>query len=150
MLQFDRTKSVNKNAVYIETFNSASDYYDSLVAVVSQSYDISSGSIDLITVSSPTQYRNWLVIENSGSVVPTATGQYDVSIFQQSTGSEARWEFTDQVWETTGERWATFGDGGPIGSAIYQDRAYIVGSDESSITEYVSPNENGQYKTYNG
>jgi hypothetical protein len=33
---------------------------------------------------------------------------------------------------------------------IYSDRAFISGSNEDSITQYVSPNENGTYTTYNG
>lgn len=150
MLQFDKNKATNKNAVYIESFNSASAFYESLVAVYSQSYDLSSGTFDLTTLSSPTQYRNWLTFDVTGSLLPTSSGQYDVSIFERGEGAEGRWGFTLDVWETTDEKWSTFGDGGPVGVAIYEDRAYISGSNESSITQYVSPDETGKYTTYNG
>jgi hypothetical protein len=33
---------------------------------------------------------------------------------------------------------------------LYSDRAYISGSNESNIKQYVSPDENGTYITYNG
>ena len=33
---------------------------------------------------------------------------------------------------------------------LYSDRAYVSGSNEVSITQYLSPNENGTYTTYNG
>jgi hypothetical protein len=150
MLQFDKSQATNSNAVWIETPNTSSNFYASLVAVYSQSYDNSNGTIALETVSAPNQYRNWLVIRNSGSLVPIPSGQYDVQIFIQSSGAEGRWGFTDDVWATTTEQWNRFGEGGPTGDVLYSDRAYISGSDETSITEYLSPNELGTYTTYNG
>lgn len=150
MLQFNRNNATNKNAIYIETFNSSSGFYNSLVAVYSQSYDLSNGTFDLTTTSAPTTFRHWLVFNVSGSLIPSASGQYDISIFERGEGAEGTWGLTTDVWSTTTEKWATFGDGGPIGVAIYEDRAYIVGTNEDSIKQYLSPNENGSYITYNG
>lgn len=150
MLQFDKNQSTNSNAVWIDTPNTSSDYYENLLAVYSQSYDNSNGDFNLTTVSAPNQYRNWLVIRNVGASLPSPSGQYDVEIYRTEGATEGRWGFTTDVWSTTDQAWATFGEGGKVGDPIYTDRAYIVGTDGTSITEYVSPNEIGTYTTYNG
>ena len=62
MLQFNKSLGTNTNAAYLNTVNTGSGYYDSLVVVYSQSYDNSNGTFVLDTVSAPTQYKNWLVI----------------------------------------------------------------------------------------
>ena len=150
MLQFNKSEATNTNAVWVQTVNTSSGYYDNLIAVVSQSYDNSSETIELTTVSSPNQYRNWLVIRNIASEVPSASGQYDVEIYTSTTGSEERWGFTTEVWGTTTEQWATFGGSGLPNELVYSDRAFVSGSNEDTITQYLSPNENGTYTTYNG
>jgi len=74
MLQFNKSETTNTNAVWIETVNTGSGYYSNLRVVYSQSYDLSNGTINISTVSAPNQYRNWLVISNAGTVVPTPSG----------------------------------------------------------------------------
>jgi len=150
MLQFDKSAATNNNAVWIETVNTSSGYYDDLELQYSQSYDRSSGSFDLSTYSAPNQYRHWLVITNSGSLAPIPSGQYDIEIYRKSGIGDGRWAFTDQVWGTTDQKWDTFGESVAVGLALYKDRAYISGSNETSIKQYLSPNENGKYTTYNG
>jgi hypothetical protein len=149
MLQFD-ANATKKNAVYIETVNTASGAYDAIGVVFSQSYDNSNSIGDATVISTPTIYRNWLIISNLGSTVPTASGQYDVEIWTRAAGEEGRWGFTDAVWSTTTGVWNSFGDAGALVEKIYEDRAYVVGTNESSITQYLSPDENGTYTTYNG
>ena len=51
MLQFDKSKTTNSNAAYIDTVNTSSSYYDSLVVVYSQSLDNSNGTFDVIVSS---------------------------------------------------------------------------------------------------
>jgi len=149
MLQFDKSLTTNTNAVWIETANTSSGYYNDLAIAYSQSYDLSSGTFDLTTVSSPNMFRNWLIISNSGSDVPVASGQYDIEIYTKAEAVEGRWAFTTDVWSTTEQKWATFGDAG-LDTLIYSDRAWISGSNEQEITQYVSSNEYGKYTTYNG
>jgi len=149
MLQFDKSKATNSNAVWIETVNTSSDYYNNLVAVVSQSYDLSSSTIALSLVSAPTAYRNWLIFSNIANEVPSGSGQYDVEIYTATTASEATWATTEEVWATSEEVWQNFGGGGDPVTLLYSDRAYISGSNETTITQYLSPNENGKYTTYN-
>ena len=149
MLQFNRS-GISKNAVYIENVNTSSGYYDTIAVAFSQSYDNSNSLGDATVDSAPTQYRNWLIISNPSATVPTASGQYDIEIWTRAAGEEGRWGFTDNVWSTSTGVWQTFGDAGTLQTKIYEDRAYVVGTNNSSITQYLSPNENGTYNTYNG
>lgn len=149
MLQFKRGEAT-KNAVYIESFNSASGYYDSLAVFYSQSYDNANGRFDVSVTSAPTQYRHWLVFNTAADIAPTASGQYDIEIYRVEAGKEGRWGFVSESWALADGQWATFGESGTPLNSIYSDRAYVSGSNESSITQYVSPDENGTYTTYNG
>lgn len=149
MLQFNKSEATNTNAVWINTVNTSSGYYDDLVLVYSQSFDNSSGTIENITiVSAPNAYRNWLVFSITGSDVPTPSGQYDFQIFTEAFVS-AVWNQVSTAWDSFDENWATAGDPLPI-DLLYEDRAYVSGSNETDITQYVSPDENGTYTTYNG
>lgn len=148
MLQFDKSQLTNTNAAYIDTVNTSSGYYDSLVLSYSQSYDNSNGLIEITTVSSPTAYTHWLIFQNSGSQVPSPSGQYDIDVF---TGLfvDAIWNQVDTPWDSYNEIWNTAGYLIPD-VLLYSDRAYVSGSNESNIKQYVSPDENGTYITYNG
>ena len=148
MLQFDKSKITNSNAAYIDTVNTSSSYYDSLVVVYSQSLDNSNGIIEVTTVSSPTQYTHWLIFQNSGSIVPSPSGQYNVDIYTKEEVA-AIWNQVATPWDTFDEIWDTAAQSLPI-TLLYSDRAYISGSNESNIKQYVSPDENGTYITYNG
>lgn len=148
MLQFNKSLATNTNAAYIDTFNTSSGYYDSLAIVYSQSYDNSNGVFRVTTTSSPTQYNNWLVFQNTGSLVPSYTGQYDIGIYTNEFVA-AVWNQVATAWDSFDEIWDDAGDEQPI-DLIYSDRAWISGSNNVNITQYVSPNENGTYITYNG
>ena len=148
MLQFDKSKTTNSNAAYIDTVNTSSGFYDQLVVVYSQSLDNSNGTIDVTTVSSPTQYTHWLIFQNSGSLVPSPSGQYNIDIYTYNE-VPAVWDSVAVAWDSYNELWESAGEPGPD-VLIYSDRAYISGSNQSNITQYISPNENGTYITYNG
>ena len=148
MLQFNKSQATNTNAVYLDTVNTGSGYYSSLVAVYSQSYDQSNGTFDLTTTSAPNQYNNWLTFTATGSVIPTPTGQYDIGIWIKQEVA-AIWNQVAIAWDSYNETWDSAGDSLPV-TLLYSDRAWISGSNESSITQYVSADENGTYTTYNG
>ena len=148
MLQFNKSETTNKNAVYLSTVNTGSGYYDDLVAVFSQSYDESNGTFVVTATSVPNQYRSWLVIENDGALVPSPSGQYEVGIWTNNL-IPAIWNQTAEAWDSFNEIWDTAGEEGPV-DLIYSDRAFVSGSNDTSITQYLSPNENGTYTTYNG
>jgi len=150
MLQFNRSETTNTNAVWIDTVDTSSGYYGNLRIIYTQSYDLSNGNFDVATISAPNAYRNWLVISNSGSVAPTASGQYDISIYTLDTGSgNSTWESVSTTFQATSDTWQGIGGITPV-DLIYSDRAYVSGSNEQEITQYVSSNENGTYTTYNG
>ena len=148
MLQFNKSLPTNTNAVYLDTVNTGSGYYDSLVAVFSQSYDESNGTFVVTATSTPTSYNRWLVFQNIGSLVPSPSGQYNVDIYTNNL-IPAVWNQVATAWDSFNEIWDTAGEEGPT-DLIYSDRAFVSGSNEVSITQYLSPNENGTYTTYNG
>lgn len=148
MLQFDKSQTTNTNAAYLETVNTGSGYYDVLVMIYSQSYDNSSGSFSVTATSTPTRYNSWLLFATSGSVVPSYSGQYDMKLYI-SEEVPAVWQTTAYQWEVYNERWDDAYDDLPT-TLLYSDRAYVSGSNESNITQYVSADENGTYTTYNG
>lgn len=148
MLQFNKSEATNKNAVYLDTVNTGSGYYDDLVAVYSQSFDNSNGTFQVTATSLPSAYRSWLVFTNSGSVVPTPSGQYDVSIHINDF-ADAVWGTLSTLWTNEPDTWGAVGENVP-GTLLYSDRAFVSGSNESSIKQYLSPDENGTYTTYNG
>ena len=99
MLQFNKSEATNKNAVYLDTVNTGSGYYDTLRVQYSQSYDNSNGVFEVTASSLPTAYRNWLVLENTGSVVPTPSGQYDVAIYTATeVTDQATWIEATKTW----------------------------------------------------
>ena len=148
MLQFNKSLPTNTNAVYLDTVNTGSGYYDSLVAVFSQSYDESNGTFVVTATSIPNQYKSWLIFQNDGALVPSPSGQYDIEIYTNAFVA-AVWNQVATPWDSFNEIWDTAGDEQPV-DLIYSDRAYVSGSNETSITQYLSPNENGTYTTYNG
>ena len=152
MLQFNKSEATNRNAVYLDTVNTGSGYYSTLKIQYSQSYDNSNGTFDVTATSIPTAYRNWLVLENSGSDVPTPSGQYDVAIYTaEEVTDQATWIEATKTWTLETDEWNSVGtEIITLVDLLYSDRAYISGSNETSITQYLSPNENGTYTTYNG
>lgn len=151
MFQFNKSLATNTNAAYIAVPNLSASYYDNLIITYSQSYDNSSGTINVTTTSAPTQYTNWLVITNNGAQVPAPSGQYNIEVYINSSSSlSGIWDQADTAWELYNETWDRAGSSGPSNTLIYADRAFVSGSNEENITQYVSPNENGTYITYNG
>jgi hypothetical protein len=151
MLQFNKSETTNTNAVWIETVNTGSGYYDSLALIYSQSYDNSNGQFNLTTTSAPNVYRHWLIVSNAGVLAPDYSGQYDVEIWTIAGVQDAVWNQVATAWASFDTTWANAQESaGGLGEKIYEDRAFVSGSNESSITQYLSPDENGTYITYNG
>ena len=152
MLQFNKSLATNKNALYLDTVNTGSGYYDTLKVAYSQSYDQSNGIFDVTATSLPNAYRNYLIIENDGSDVPSPSGQYDVDVYTAGeVTQQATWIEASKTWINETDEWNSVGDEIiTLLDLLYSDRAYISGSNESSITTYVSSNEDAAYTTYNG
>jgi len=152
MLQFNKSLATNNNALYLDTVNTGSGYYNTLKVAYSQSYDQSSGIFDITATSVPNAYTSWLLIENDGADVPSYTGQYDVEIYTAGEVTvEATWIEASKTWTNETDQWNSVGDEIiTLFDLLYSDRAWISGSNNVNLTSYVSPNENGTYTTYNG
>jgi len=149
MLQFNKSLATNTNAVYLDTVNTGSGYYDELRIAYSQSYDQSSGTFAVTATSTPTAYNNWLVFTNLPIVLPDNSGQYDVELWT-STATQLTWGETSNTWQSLSDIWSDVAGGEGLESLLYSDRAFISSSNEVDITTYVSSNEDAAYTTYNG
>jgi hypothetical protein len=103
-------------------------------------------------INTPSLTNPWLVFQVSCSTLPTASGQYDVNIWQftASTSSLGTWSTQATQWTLTNELWS-----GSTGSAytkttlLSTERAFVSGSNQVSTTTYLSPSDGGTYTTYN-
>ncbi len=91
----------------------------------------------------------YVIAQFSGSLLPSASGQYDFRIFNFTPESGLIWNTTNIQWQLANTIWDA-GTPEIIGDQISADRAIISGSDVTPITEYLSPNENARYKVYLG
>lgn len=149
MLQFNKSLATNTNALYLDTVNTNPGYYDSLRIAYSQSYDQSNGTFVVTATSLPTAYRNYLIIQNGNDVVPAASGQYNIELYTTAE-TDATWGTTTSTWKATSALWSEIEGDIALVELLYSDRAFVSGSNESSITTYVSSNEDAAYTTYNG
>jgi hypothetical protein len=97
MLQFDKSETTNSNAVWIQTVNTSSGYYNDLVLFIVNLMINQWYYFDLLILSAPNAYRNWLVISNSGSAVPSPSGQYDIQIWTESDVEAPTWDQVQHV-----------------------------------------------------
>jgi hypothetical protein len=144
MLQLNKSQAVNTIAFYPnELIPSGSN----IVLEFTQSYSNTvTGSFAASVISNP-QDTPYIIANFSGSLLPSASGQYNFEIFEAIAAASLVWNTTNTQWQLTDVSW----DGAPTkGDLISEERAIISGSDVTPITEYVSPNENARYKVYLG
>ena len=147
MLQFDRSLTTNSNAVYPNV--TASVGTTVLLLDFTQSYDSSTTAnvqATLLNTVSPT--NEWLIFQLTGSSVPTASGQYNVDIWSATqVSSLGTWGTQATLWGSTNAIWN--GTGGYIKNTLLStERAYVSGSNEYTIIQYLSPTSS-RYYTYN-
>lgn len=142
MLKLNKSNPTQTLAIHLNTTASI----DALVLSYSQSYDLSNGNIEYFVDSIKGQYYIGTI---SGSQIPANSGQYNISVYSGS--------FEDAVWSEVAiafgayeEKWSSAGIYTPTGDLLRTIRAWVSGSNDSSFTDYVSPNELGTYTTYNG
>ena len=144
MLQLNKSQVINTIAIYPnELIPSGSD----IILEFTQSYsNTETGSIIANVISNP-QNTSWIVAQFSGSLLPSASGQYDFDVFEAVPGAAYVWNLANVQWQLAQGTW----DDSPTkGDLISEERAIISGSDVTPITEYVSPNENARYTVYLG
>ena len=149
MLQLYVSSSTNSSAIYPDV--TASLGTTQVVLEFTQSYDFSKkGNVvaTLINTVSPT--NPWLVFQVSGSTLPTASGQYDVNIWQFTPASSGSviWSAATASWSNINLTWG--GAGSIIKTQLLStERAFISGSNRVPTTTYLSPTDGGTYTTYN-
>ena len=113
-----------------------------------QDYDQSSGSVNLTLTNTPSRVDPRLQFSLDKSTLPTYTGNYTITI-TESLVARAKWGTTNIKFSLANFKWS---DAGPKTSTntLDNDRAWVSGSDVPSFTQYISPNEDGQYSTYHG
>jgi hypothetical protein len=151
MLQLNVSSIANSSAVYPDV--TASLGTTQVILEFTQSYDFSTkGNVIATLINTPSATNPWLVFQVSGSTLPTASGQYNVNIweFTGTSGSLGTWATQATQWTLTNQLWS-----GGSGSAYIKtrllstDRAFISGSNQVSTYTYLSPTDGGTYTTYN-
>jgi hypothetical protein len=148
MLQLYVSSSTNSSAIYPDV--TASLGTTQVLLEFTQSYDFSTkGNVIATLINTVSATNPWLVFQVSGSTLPTASGQYNVNI----------WEFTQAVnlltWATQNTLWASTNDtwnglGGITKTKLLStDRAFVSGSNSQPTYTYLSPTDGGTYITYN-
>ena len=142
MLKLNKSNDTQTLAIHLDS----TAPINALVLSYSPSYDLSNGNIEYFVDNIKGQYYIGTI---SGSQIPANSGQYDISVYSGS--------FEDAVWSEVAiafgayeEKWSSAGIFNPAGDVLRTMRAWVSGSNDSSFTDYVSPNELGTYTTYNG
>jgi len=146
MFQLNKSQTINTVAFYPnEVLPSGSE----ILLEYTQSYSKTvTGSIQADVISNPAN-TPWVIAQFSGSLLPSASGQYDFAIYELTVGSALVWNLTNVNWESELTIWNN-ASGITVGDLISNERAFISGSDVTPITEYVSPNDNARYQVYLG
>ena len=145
MFQLSKGQAVNTIAFYPNELTTGSVVF----LEFTQSYSNTvTGSFSASVISNVAD-TPYIIAQFSGSLLPSASGQYDFKIFDFITVGAPIWNLTNTQWQLTNTTW-DFNGGLAPGDLISTDRAIISGSDVTPITEYLSPNENARYKVYLG
>lgn len=144
------------NALWVNRIVSASEVLFELTS----SYDQSTWSLSGSIISNKTQGGDgWILVETSKNLAPTASGQWfaDISPWIDVT-RPAIWNQTSLIWEEDNTPvvsldyiWNIFQSlitGQRDGGFIDTERVWVSGSNDPIINDYVSPNENGTFNTY--
>jgi hypothetical protein len=148
MLQLNVSSTTNSSAVYPDV--TASLGTTQVLLEFTQSYDFSTkGNVIANLINAPSATNPWLVFQVSGSTLPTASGQYNVNIWEFTQAANLlTWSTQNTLWAVTNDTWA--GVGGFIKTQLLStDRAFISGSNQVSTTTYLLPANGGKYTTYN-
>ena len=147
MLQLNVSSTANSSAVYPDA--TASLGTTQVLLEFTQSYDFSKkGNVIANLINTPNPLNNWLVFQVSGSTLPTASGQYNVDIYQFTQASLGTWQAQATLWNATANTWN--GGGNIIKTTkLSTERAFISGSNGVDTTTYLLPTNGGTYTTYN-
>jgi hypothetical protein len=148
MLQLNVSSATNSSAVYPDV--AAPIGTTALVLEFTQSYDYSTkGNVLATLINTPGPTNPWLVFQVNGNTLPTASGQYNVQIYENiGTGIAYQWFNANMSWDNADFLWST-GNAPIKGVLLSTDRAFISGSNSQPTTTYLLPANGGTYTTYN-
>jgi hypothetical protein len=148
MLQLNVSSATNSSAVYPDV--TATPGISQVLLEFTQSYDFSTKDNVVATlINTPSPTNPWLVFQVTGSTLPTASGQYNVNIWEfTQTSGLGTWGTQATLWVLTNNIWG--GGGAYVKTRLLStDRAFISGSNGVDITTYLLPTNGGTYTTYN-
>jgi len=122
---------------------------------LSQSLDNSNSLVTLTRLNTSVSKNKSSVIilqAPSGSGVPSVSGQYQAELLYQAEPAPAKWGTEHVQFGTLNSLWSDVDSINFViqsASVISQDRAYVYGTNEQSITTYTDTNQIGSYTTYN-
>lgn len=149
MLQFNKSQALNTNAIWPDV-EITSSVGAQLVLEFTQSYDNSVTAAEGNVINNPgVNGQQYIVVQLTGSKVPSPSGQYEVNVYEGDL-VEATWVETAQLWSAINTKWSSDDPVVIKTKFLTNERAYVSGSNEQNITQYVSSNEDGTYTTYNG
>jgi hypothetical protein len=148
MLQLNVSSTANSSAVYPDA--TASLGTTQVLLDFTQSYDYSTkGNVIANLINTPNSLNRWLVFQVSGSTLPTASGQYNVQIYQFTGAPELlTWATQNTLWNATAQTWNSSNDFIKT-QLLSTERAFISGSNGVDTTTYLLPTNGGTYTTYN-
>jgi hypothetical protein len=148
MLQLNHSQATNTNAVYPDVLAPVGT--QQVLLDFTQSINKNTTPNVVATLANTVSEANpWLVIQLTGSSVPTASGQYDVDIYTfTQSAALGTWQAQATLWGATNNTWA--GTGTFVKQTLLStERAYVSGTNEYSITQYPVPVNGAYYYTYN-
>lgn len=150
MIRLRATSSIQNNNAF--WYNATSSYTTSSVALsLTSSYSGEKFQPIFATVSSAKRqpFGSWILFNVSGSLIPTASGQYEVNIYDVEESDPLIWGTYDVKFGDSQERWGSAIDEQAGSILLANDRVFISGSDYDNITRYKYQDQ-PVYKVYNG
>jgi hypothetical protein len=162
VIRFNYSSSgTENNALWVNRQISASEVLFGLTS----SYDQSKWEVSGSVISNKTQGGDgWILVQSSKDLVPTASGQWFADVSPLLPISvPAIWNQVDQIaWQDDAENyplpiaianyiwndWQSILESKYDGGFIDTERVWVSGSNDPTITDYISSNENATFNTY--
>ena len=102
-----------------------------------------------VTSAKYSGFGSWILFNTDGNFLPSASGQYDVSIYGAVSGSQITWGLATKTFTQGTNTWGNVLHLRAIGQFLSEDRVFISGSNYDAINQYNYQDE-PVYSVYNG
>lgn len=116
---------------------------------VTHDMDLVSSSFSLSLTNTPDNLSEYYRFNYTGSVIPTASGQYTYNLRDNQGAGQLKWFEARQTFGASTYQWNNAFTASGVTQNIDTGRAFVFGTNDPTFTNYVSSNENGAYVTYN-